>query len=107
MNNTVTKGRILGKLRKELPHLRERYGVEKIAIYGSYAKGKPRKKSDVDILVQLMKPLGLDFIGLAYHLEKILRKKVDLATFETLKTSAENPRYARIASDIQRTLSYV
>jgi hypothetical protein len=36
-----------------------------------------------------------------------LKKKVDLATFNTLKRSLENPRYKHIASDIDRTLSYV
>jgi predicted nucleotidyltransferase len=54
-----------------------------------------------------MKPLGLEFVELAYHLEKILKKKVDLATFDTLKRSLESPRYKHIASDIERTLSYV
>jgi len=54
-----------------------------------------------------MKPLGLEFVELAYHLKKILKKKVDLATFDTLKRSLENPRYKHIASDIERTLSYV
>jgi len=70
-------------------------------------KRQSDKKSDVDILVQLMKPLGLEFVELAYHLKKILKKKVDLATFDTLKRSLENPRYKHIASDIERTLSYV
>ncbi|MFQ6078404.1 MAG: nucleotidyltransferase family protein [Thermodesulfobacteriota bacterium] len=94
-------------LRKQLPYLQERYGVERIAIYGSFAKGNQKKRSDVDILVQLMKPLGLEFVQLAYHLEKILKKKVDLATFDTLRRSLENPRYKDIASDIERTLIYV
>jgi predicted nucleotidyltransferase len=70
-------------------------------------KRQSDKKSDVDILIQLMKPLGLEFIELAYHLEKILKKKVDLATFNTLKRSLKNSRYKHIASDIERTLSYV
>ena len=107
MKEMLTREHILKKLREELPHLLEQYGVEKIAIYGSYAKGLPRKKSDVDILVHLARPLGLDFIALTCHLEKLLRKRVDLATFETLKRSMDHPRYVRIASNIQRTLSYV
>lgn len=98
---------ILQVLRKELPYLREKYGVERIAIYGSFAKGDQTKRSDVDILVQLVNPLGLKFVELAYHLEKVLGRKVDLATFETLHRSLENPRYRHIAVDIQRTLSYV
>jgi len=98
---------VLQVLRKELPSLREKYGVERLAIYGSFAKGDQTKRSDVDILVQLVNPLGLKFVELAYHLEKVLGRKVDLATFETLHRSLENPRYKHIALDVQRTLSYV
>ena len=107
MKEILTKEKILQILREELPYLRRRYGVERIAIYGSFAKGNPTEKSDIDILVQLMKPLGLAFIELAYHLEEAVGRKVDLATFDSLHRSMENPRYKHIASDIERTLSYV
>lgn len=107
MGALQSKEQILRVLRKELPYLRERYGVERLAIYGSFAKGTPKKRSDVDILVQLVKPLGLEFIDLAYYLEEVLDRKVDLATFDTLQRSMNNPRYKHIASDIQRTLYYV
>lgn len=107
MKEPLTKENITQILRKELPYLREKYGVEKIAIYGSFAKGSSTQTSDIDILVQLVKPLGLEFVGLAYYLEEVLGRKVDLATFDTLHRSMENPRYKNIADDIQRTLSYV
>jgi len=107
MKQPLTKETIMQTLRKELPHLQEKYGVERMAIYGSFAKGAQTRKSDIDILVQLVKPLGLEFIGLAYYLEEILGRKVDLATFDTLQRSMENPRYKHIAADIERTLSYV
>ena len=107
MKQPLSKEKILQTLRKELPYLQEKYGVERIAIYGSFAKGVQTGKSDIDILVQSVKPLGLGFIGLAYYLEEILGRKVDLATFDTLHRSMENPRYKHIAADIERTLSYV
>ena len=107
MKEPLTKQEIIHILKKQLPYLQEKYGVQRIAIYGSFAKGGETKKSDIDILVKLMRPLGLEFIELAYHLEKKLKKKVDLVTFSTLKRSQENPRYKHIASNIERTLSYV
>jgi predicted nucleotidyltransferase len=107
MKEPRTKQEVLGLLKKQLPYLQEKYGVQRIAIYGSFAKDNQTKKSDVDILVQLMRPLGLEFVELAYDLEKILKKKVDLATFATLKRSLENPRYKHIASDIEGKLTYV
>ncbi len=102
-----SKEKIIDILRRELPYLRERYGVEKIAVFGSFAKGLQRKGSDVDILVELKKPLGLDFVDLAYYLEEVLNKKVDVATFDCFKNSFKNPRYRPIAEDIERSLIYV
>ncbi len=107
MNKALSRETVLQILRDELPRLREQYGVEKIAVYGSFADGSPTAQSDVDLLVQLMKPLGLEFIRLTYDLEELLGRKVDLATFDTLNRSMENPRYKHIATDIQRTLAYV
>jgi hypothetical protein len=107
MKEPRKKQEIMQLLQKQLPYLREKYGVQRIAVYGSFAKGNQTRKSDVDILVQLARPLGFGFVELAYHLEKILKKKVDLATFDTLKRSLQSPRYKHIASDIERALSYV
>jgi len=107
MNKPLTQTRIIHTLRKELPRLRAQYGVEKIALYGSFAKGAATRRSDVDLLVQLTRPLGLEFVQLACDLEKSLGRKVDLATFDTFQRGLERPRYARIASDVARTLRYV
>lgn len=104
---TLTKEKIIDVLRKELPYLKERYGVEKIAIFGSFAKSLQRGKSDVDILVELKKPLGLDFVELAFYLEDILGKKVDVATFHCFRRGLGNPRYKHIAEDIEKSLTYV
>ncbi len=101
------KEEILETLREELPYLNEKYGVERMAIFGSFAKGDQTQKSDVDILVHLGRPLGLDFIGLANYLEEVLDKKKDLTTFKHLKRSMENPRYRHIAMDIEEALIYV
>lgn len=103
----LTKEKIIKILKKELPHLRENYGVEKVVIFGSYAKGSQKKRSDVDILVELKKPLGLDFVELAYYLEDVLGKKVDIATFNCFKNSLKNPRYRHIAKDVEKSLIYV
>jgi uncharacterized protein len=98
---------ILETTRMELDYLNERYGVERLAIFGSFAKGRGRKRSDLDILVQLRKPLGFDFMRLADHLEQVLGRKVDLATFETIKRNKQEPRYMHVIDDIEKTMVYV
>ncbi len=107
MNQPLTKHEIDEKLKLELPFLRARFGVERLALFGSFVKEQFSADSDVDILVQLVKPLGLDFVALAEHLEQVLGRKVDLTTFDTLNRNLQTPRYAHIARDIEQTLSYV
>jgi predicted nucleotidyltransferase len=102
-----TREHVLEILRQELPYLTERYGVVRIAVYGSFARGTPTRKSDVDLLVKLARPLGLEFVALTGYLEERLGCKVDLATFETLDRSLTHPRRAAVAQEIQRTLAYV
>jgi len=102
-----SKKQILKALETELPYLRERYGVVRLALYGSFSHGTPTGDSDVDLLVELSRPLGLEFVTLADHLEKRLGRKVDLITFETLNRSIGNPRYRPIGERIQETLTDV
>jgi hypothetical protein len=103
----LSQNKTIRILKKELPFLRDKYGVERIAIFGSFAKGKQGRKSDIDILVDLRKPLGLDFVELADRLEEKLGKKVDIATFDCYRRSFNNPRYKHIAEDIKKNLIYV
>jgi predicted nucleotidyltransferase len=107
MNKPLTRASVIRTLRKQMPRLRAEYGVEKIALYGSFARGAANRRSDVDILVHLTRPLGLEFVQLAFDIEKALGRKVDLATFDTFQRGRAHPRYARITEDIERTLRYV
>lgn len=103
-NNNLGKKDVLPLLRKELPYLKEKYGVRRMALYGSFALGVADRKSDVDILVDLSRPLGFEFVALADHLESKLGRKVDVATFKTLDHSLHNTRYRPIALTVRKTL---
>ena len=107
MSKALSKESILETLRADLPYLREKYGVVRIALYGSFAHGGPTAKSDVDLLVDLSRPLGLEFVALADYLEKRLGRRADLTTFETLNRSRGHPRYRAVGRRIQRTLTDV
>lgn len=102
-----SREQIIAALKKELPHLKEKYGVERIVLYGSFAKGNPKKTSDVDILVDIKKSIGLEFVALADVLENKLGRKVDIATLSHYKQSFGNPRYKHIAEDIRKSMIYV
>jgi predicted nucleotidyltransferase len=66
--------------------LSDKYGVREIGIFGSFARKENRKNSDVDILVELEKPMGFfKFIRLEREVSELLGEKVDLVTKNALK----------------------
>lgn len=66
--------------------LQERYGVKSIGIFGSVARDEAGTVSDVDILVEFARPVGLfTFTALQRRLKAILGTEVDLATPDALK----------------------
>ncbi len=68
---------------KIIPILKKN-GVKKAAVFGSYARGDYNKKSDVDILIKYKYDNKgyMELVGLQMELEKKLKKRVDLLTFD-------------------------
>lgn len=61
-------------------------GVRRLAVFGSVARGEDRPDSDVDILVEFDRPVGLfEFLDVKELLEALLGRSVDLATPEALR----------------------
>ena len=74
------------KLRELKPILREKYKVSEIGIFGSWVKGKQRKGSDLDILVDFFEtPSLIEFIEMENFLSERLKVKVDLVMKSALK----------------------
>jgi len=65
--------------------LSEKYEVERIGFFGSYARGEQTIDSDIDILVEFRRPLGWAFFDLQELLERELKRKVDLVSVKALK----------------------
>jgi predicted nucleotidyltransferase len=107
VSEQVDREQVLTILEAEKSYLRQEFGVERLALFGSFAQAKADKNSDIDLLVQLSWPLGFKFNHLAVYLENKLGRKVDLVTFGSLERGALNPRHAHIAEDVTRTLIYV
>lgn len=62
-----------------------RYGVRKAAVFGSFARGEERKKSDIDFLVNITRPMGIfKFVALKQDLEDRLGRNVDLVTYDNI-----------------------
>jgi len=64
----------------------KKYKVNKVGIFGSFATGKTKKKSDVDLLVEFEDVIDLfDFVHLTDEIQKVLKVKVDLSTPDAIK----------------------
>lgn len=73
-------------LAKHMEILESQYKVKSIGVFGSYIKGRQKKGSDLDILVEFLEPVSLlKFIHLENYLSEILGVQVDLVMKDALK----------------------
>ena len=72
------------ELKKMTKDIFRKYGIEKAYIFGSYARGEANKESDIDIMIKKgkLKTL-LQLSALAYEIEQILKKQIDIVIEET------------------------
>lgn len=78
--------RIKQSLQLHKNDLSNRYGISEIGVFGSYVKGRQTSSSDVDILVDFNRKIGLfAFVNLKNYLASMLRVKVDLVMKRALK----------------------
>lgn len=76
---------ILQTLQKNKNHFFKKYPLKSMALFGSYARNEAKEKSDVDIMVEFLSPVGFEFVDLAIELENILHQKVDLVSKKGIK----------------------
>ena len=84
----ITLDEIKSILVNNKSRLSDQFGLTELAVFGSYSRNDQNEESDIDILVDFAKPVGLEFIDLAIELEKLLGIKVDLVSKNGIK-----PRY--------------
>lgn len=74
----------IGEIKRKIVRILKKNYVKRAGIFGSYARGEQKKDSDIDILVELKKPMGFAFFGLNQELEEKLKKPVHLVTYKYL-----------------------
>lgn len=95
----ITKTDILSKLRELKPELHKNFAVREIGLFGSFSDDSYTEESDIDILVELEKPIGWKIFTLEIYLEKIFERKIDLVTKNALKE--------QIKENILKQVNYV
>jgi len=74
----MTKEDILDELQQQKEYLQKRYSVDKIGLFGSYAKNQQKAQSDIDIYVEFKEKNFRNLTGLWVYLEKLYNQKIDL-----------------------------
>lgn len=80
-----TENSILEKLRELKPMLKKDYLVTEIGLFGSFSDDTYTDNSDIDILIELERPIGWRIFTLEIFLEKTFGRKIDLVTKGALK----------------------
>ncbi|BAU43412.1 Nucleotidyltransferase domain protein [Leptolyngbya sp. O-77] len=87
----MRKQEVLTLLAKHQNTLKD-FGVKSLILFGSVARDEARTDSDVDLLVEFDRPVGLfTFVRLKRYLEEILESSVDLGTPDSLKPYLREP----------------
>jgi len=80
----LTLTEILDLVKDNRARLRE-FGVLKLGVFGSHARGQASPDSDIDFLVELEHETFRSYMGLKFFLENLTGCKVDLVLFDTIK----------------------
>ena len=76
------------ELRRRLPELRARYGVQRLFLFGSRARGDARAESDLDLLIEFEQiPTLFDLVRLEQELTEDLGVRVQVTTPKAIKPS--------------------
>ncbi len=62
----------------------QKYGIDKVYLFGSYARGEATDDSDIDFYVEFSKPLGLSYCSFYSDIEDSVRKSIDIITKDGL-----------------------
>lgn len=82
----MNRQHILDLLERSKPELQNRFGVERLALFGSAARNEATENSDVDVLVAFDGPATSQrYFGVQFYLEDLLGRSVDLVTEKALR----------------------
>ena len=82
----MNRAEVLEQLARNKPTLVARYGVDRLALFGSTVRDAARADSDIDILVSFDGPATSErYFGVQFYLEDLLGRPVDLVTDKALR----------------------
>lgn len=99
----LTKDRIAELLQEQNTYLASQFGVRRIGLFGSASRNLSDDASDIDLVVEFERPIGLRFMELGDYLEGLLGRKVDLLT----PAGIQAIRSQAIRQEINESIVYI
>ncbi|HIK11323.1 MAG TPA: nucleotidyltransferase family protein [Oscillatoriaceae cyanobacterium M33_DOE_052] len=78
---TIERGKVLEILSQIKPILKDKYGVSRLGIFGSFARNEATESSDVDVVLEMEEPNLFMMVHIKEEIEKNLGKPVDLVRY--------------------------
>lgn len=97
MNKVIKMQKIKSDIKDLQKEIEKEFHARVIGVFGSYARGQQKEKSDLDILVKFFEGATLfDFIGLAEYLEDKLSLKVDIVSERAVRPEIKDEIFKQV-----------
>jgi len=94
---SLNRESILAELRHLKPDLTKRFGVSRLALFGSFVRGDAKEESDIDIVIELDEPDLFTMVHIKEALEEDFQRPVDVIHYRPLMNRFLKSRIEREA----------
>lgn len=94
----------IDEIKKRVEPVAKKYDIEKVYLFGSYARGDATEESDIDLRIdgdQKIRSL-IDLSGLFLDFENALQKSIDVVTTDSLRQNINNPLTRRFIRALKK-----
>lgn len=90
----------IDEIKKKVAPVAKKYNIQKVYLFGSYARGEATEKSDVDLLIEFTKLKGLFALGGVYaDLEENFENGVDVVSMRAIDPQRDESFYKNVMKD--------
>ena len=93
----------IDEIREKVKPIAEKYGIEKVWLFGSYARGEATEDSDVDLMISYQNLIGKFALGGVFvDFKEILAKDVDVVSAEALTASYATVLSKKLLKNVEK-----